>query len=130
MKDIQQTIKQWKQRFITPIGKVTIIKSLLLPKLIHLFQSLPNPSDQFYTELNTLLYNFIWDGPTDRIKRNTLIKQYAEGGLKMIDIKSFALAIKLTWIRRILTDRKWINILLTETNTTIKQITLYGNNFL
>ena len=129
-KDIEQTIRKWKQRFITPIGKITIIKSLLLPKLVHLFQSLPHPSEQFYTHLNTLLYNFIWDGPIDRIKREILIKQYSEGGLKMIHVKKFASAIKLTWVRRILTDKKWKNIILTETNTTVKQITLYGNNFL
>ena len=37
-------IAQWKRRYITPIGKITIIKSLLLSKLVHIFVALPNLS--------------------------------------------------------------------------------------
>ena len=129
-KEIEQTIKQWRQRFITPIGKITLIKSLMLPKLIHLFQSLPNPTDDFFKKLNTLFFNYIWDGPTDRVKRETIIKQYSEGGLKMLHVKHFASAVKLTWIKRMLLDKKWKNIFLAETNSTIKQFITYGNEFL
>lgn len=34
-------IEQWKRRILTPIGHVTVIKTLLIPKLNHLFISLP-----------------------------------------------------------------------------------------
>ena len=38
----------------------------------------------------------------------TIIKQYEDGGLKMVNIMAFMEAQKLTWIRRLLTeDCKW-----------------------
>ena len=40
---IKQEIAQWNRRNLTPLGKITVIKSLLLSKLVHLFTSLPNP---------------------------------------------------------------------------------------
>ena len=42
-----------------------------------------------------------------KIKKNVVIKQYSEGGLKMVNLKAFIDAHKLTWIRRLLnTDSK------------------------
>ena len=33
---IERDIKSWLKRHISPLGKITVIKSLLLPKLTHL----------------------------------------------------------------------------------------------
>ena len=41
---IKNCILQWKKRQLTPLGKITVIKSLLLPLLTHLFKSLPKSS--------------------------------------------------------------------------------------
>ena len=38
---------------------------------------------------NDLFYNFLWSGKGDKIKRNIIINDYPDGGLKMIDIESF-----------------------------------------
>ena len=35
-------IQQWRRRFLTPIGRVTVIETLLISKLSHLFISIPN----------------------------------------------------------------------------------------
>ena len=40
-------IKQWKRRYLTPLGNINIIKSLLLSKLVHLFMALPSPSQSY-----------------------------------------------------------------------------------
>ena len=40
-------------------------------------------------EINDLLYKFLWDGKGDKIKRTVVINDYQEGGIKMLDIKSF-----------------------------------------
>ena len=44
---IERDIKSWSKRHIIPLGKITVIKSLLLPKLTHLFIALPRPSEQW-----------------------------------------------------------------------------------
>ena len=41
----------WSKRNITPLGRVAILKSLILSKLIHLWLLLPNPPDKFIKDL-------------------------------------------------------------------------------
>ena len=50
------------------------------------------------------MYNFLWDGKPDKIKRKTIIKDYKYGGLKMIDINAFIRSLKGSWIKRIYDD--------------------------
>ena len=59
-----------------------MIKTLALPKHIHLFTSLPNLKQSLFNDLNKLFFNFIWDGKPEKIKRNTLIADFEDGGLK------------------------------------------------
>ena len=95
----------------TPLGKITVIKTLLLPLLNHLFISIPNPNDQILTELNKIFFEFLWEGPA-KIKQNVVVKQYCEGGIKMINLKAFINSMKLTWLRRmILSDSPWQSII-------------------
>ena len=42
---IRKMISAWSKRNILTIGRITVVKTLLLPKLIDLFMSLPTPSD-------------------------------------------------------------------------------------
>ena len=88
-------IKLWNRRYLTPLGKITVIKTLLLPILNHLFISIPNPAEQTIKELNNIFFDFLWNGPA-KIKQNVVIKQFCEGGLRMINLKAFIDSIKLT----------------------------------
>ena len=45
-------IQQWERRILTPIGRITVLKSLIVPKLNHLLFSLPNPQKDTITFLN------------------------------------------------------------------------------
>lgn len=56
---IKLTVEQWKKRNLTPIGKVTLIKSLFISQLNHLFISLPTPEISFLKSLNNILFNFL-----------------------------------------------------------------------
>ena len=40
--DIKKLFKNWQYRYLTPYGKITVIKSLALSKLIHLVCVLPS----------------------------------------------------------------------------------------
>ena len=53
---ITNSIKAWKRRCLTPLGKITVIKTLLLPILNNLFLSLPNPSEQIIKQINNLFF--------------------------------------------------------------------------
>jgi len=53
-------------------------------------------------EINSLFYDFLWNGKGDKIKREVMINNYAKGGLNMIDIESFNKGLKTTWFKNIL----------------------------
>jgi hypothetical protein len=39
---IKSMLQHWKRRILAPIGRVTVVKSLIIPKLNYLFLSLPH----------------------------------------------------------------------------------------
>jgi len=47
------------------------------------------------------LFSFIWGGKGDKIARKIIINDIEEGGLKMTDIRSFAKALKISWIKKV-----------------------------
>ena len=42
---IKKILKNWSYRNITPIGKVVVLKTLILSKIIHILTSLPQPTN-------------------------------------------------------------------------------------
>ena len=99
---IKSILNQWGKRHITPIGKITVLKTLVLPLLNHILMSIPNPSTAYCKELEKLFSSFVWNGPSHRVKKDVLVKTYEEGGLKMVHLKSFFTSLKLFWIRQLL----------------------------
>lgn len=106
--EIWKLISSWSKRKLTTLGSITVVKSILVSKITHLFISLPNPSNNILNELDTLFFNYIWYSKTDRISRKSIIQDYHNGGLRMIHVKTFIKSLKLTWIRRLLlSDSGW-----------------------
>jgi hypothetical protein len=67
--------------------------------------------------VNELIFTFIWNSPVHRVKKELLQKDFCEGGLKMINLNLFILALKTTWVRKLFrTEGKWDNILFSTIN--------------
>ena len=111
--EIKKLFNIWIKRSSTPIGRVVILKSLILSKLIYLWIMLPNPPDKFIRELQEKCFEFIWDGKRDKIKRSIATLHTKEGGINIPDIKTYIDALKITWINRLIKDppAKWKHIL-------------------
>ena len=106
LKKIEQVMNCWKQRSLSLIGKIAVVKSLLLPQLLYLFSVLCiDVPKSFFKKLDKLLYKFIWNNGNDRVKRVLLCDLYEEGGLKMIDPSAFAKSQKIVWVKNILDDK-------------------------
>ena len=67
------------------MGKIIVVKSFALPKLIYPLTVLKNISSEKIKEINKLMFNFIWDKKPDKINRKILCQNYNDGGLKIID---------------------------------------------
>ena len=123
---IETLIKIWNRRYLTPIGKITVVKTLLIPILNHLFMSLPNPPPCTIKSINNLFYSFIWQGPSKIKNSQSWFRNIVEEDLKMININVFIAALKVTWIRLILNDGKWANI----TQISLKELSDFGDAYI
>ena len=52
-----------------------------------------------------MIYKFLWKGP-DKVTRNSVINTLEHGGLNLTDIETQIKALRLSWIPRILDERK------------------------
>jgi hypothetical protein len=84
------------------MGKIAMAKSIALSKLVHLFMVLPNPTNDFFKRLDTMIYQFIWGGGNDKIKRSVIIGKINQGGLNMTHLQSFCYSLKMIWIKELL----------------------------
>jgi exonuclease III len=117
----------WMKRSITPLGKVAVLKSLVLSKLTYLWIMLPNPPQEVIKKLQLLCYEFIWDKKIDKVKRTVAIHCIENGGIGVPEIKAFIKSLKLSWLKKCCNPNyssKWKTILL-ET-VPVDLINVYG----
>ena len=79
---IYAEIKKWNKRTITLMGKIVVIKSLLLSKIVHILTSLPNPSEHMIKQIEEIIWKFLWHGKKDRIKRKKIVQSMKDGVYK------------------------------------------------
>ena len=71
---MENILINWKRRFLTPIGKIVIVKTLIVSLFNHLFISLPNPPHTILNSIKSSILTFIWDGHC-KIKFTTIVKE-------------------------------------------------------
>ena len=81
LKEIGNTLQIWFKQILTPIGKITITKSLIISKLNHLFLTIPSPKENIVNQLVSKIYSFNWDNKPDKIKGEVLSQNCDMGGL-------------------------------------------------
>jgi hypothetical protein len=81
---------------------VTVLKSLALPILVQSLTVLPDPPLEIISEIQLEFLIFLWSGKSDKIKRNILIGDFSQGGIKMPHILSFCHALKFSWVKKLL----------------------------
>ena len=106
LQSMKTMISTWKKRNLTVLGRIVVLKSLVLPKLSYVAQMLPNPNDDLIKEVSNMFFKYIWQDKPDRIKRAQFIQKYEDGGVKMPDVESHINALKINWIRRVIQGNK------------------------
>ena len=80
--EFDKSLIQWYHIKLTLMGKIVVIKSYLLPKLIYPLTSLQNPLKETIKRIEKLIFDFKWDGKPDKIKREILRSGYEKGSLE------------------------------------------------
>ena len=98
--DLENILKLWEKRNLSFFGKITIIKTLAISKLVY-NASIINVPTHIFPKVEKILYRFLWGSNKEKIKRKTLIKNVEEGGLNMIHFASVVMSLKLSWVKRL-----------------------------
>ena len=101
----QKLLDSWRLKSLTLYTKVNFLKTMALSKLVFIVQMQTTPTE-ILKRIEKLIFNFLW-GKIDKIRRRSLICSMENGGLNMIDLNSFFLALKATWLHRLSCNRTW-----------------------
>lgn len=97
IQSINTLINIWKGRKLSLKGKITILRTLILPQVQFLFSMITIP-DITSKQLDNIFFKYLWDNKPAKIKRSTIIAPVEQGGLAMIDINEIHAAAKCSWI--------------------------------
>ena len=81
---MKKVLNLWSGRRLSILGRIAIVKTLALSKLVYNCSVLDTPTD-FAKEVNKVIFPFIWNFKPDKIKRNTLTGPVFKGGLSMVN---------------------------------------------
>ena len=99
----------WSSRNISPIGRITIFKCLVLSKIIHVLQSLHSPSNDHIKEIEKMAVQFIWRNKRHQVNKNILCYKFSSGGLDMINLKTFDYSLKIAWVNKLHSKPEWLD---------------------
>ena len=105
IKSVRKELSSWKHRFLTIFGKVTVIKTLCLPKLNHIVSVVPNPNLAHLKQLESELKTFIFDNNPNVVDETTRHMTKQQGGLGIPNINNHWHALRMSWFRRSIDSR-------------------------
>jgi len=89
----------WAQRNLTIKGKITVINSLLIPKLIYPCTVLCTP-EEVLVEVTEILDKFLWNWKRAKIKKAVMVQNIANGGLRYPDFRTKVESWRTIWWRK------------------------------
>ena len=89
----------WSSRNISLKGKVTIINSLLIPKIIYPATIL-GINDKSIKDIDITLTKFLWSWKHPKIKKDILVREHRHGGIKLPCLKCKTEAWRTLWAIR------------------------------
>ena len=100
---VRNTLSNWKYHRLALIGKIAVLKSLVVSQLVYVLSPLFFKHESYQRSKQTLFFLYI-ESKRGGIKRNTIINDYPDGGFRIIVIDSFSKSLKAIWIKKYLEE--------------------------
>ena len=102
--DIKKDLDKWRNLPLSLLGRISVIKMNVLPRMLFLFQAIPIiSSEKPFRDWQKELSNFIWQGRKPRIKFKNLTDSKERGGLNLPNLELYYNAACFVWIKDWLT---------------------------
>ena len=92
-------MNSWKKRNITMVGRIIIVKSLIIPNITYLASVIcTNIDKEYVSKFKTMIYKFIWNDKREKVKRETMNKltdQFKPNWHSTLQISPKALSYRL-----------------------------------
>ena len=115
----------WSQRNLSLKGKVAVLRSIALPQMLYVCSVLYVPK-WVIQEVETLMFSFLWSSKKAHVRKEVVITEIKNGGLKMPHFASMVKAIKCTWVKKLISDdfkrTEILKSLVIYRNMTVKDI--------
>lgn len=124
LKRIYDDLERWISLPLSMLGRISLIKMNILPKLLYVFQMLPIIfSRKVIKEINSRLSTFIWRGKKPRMSLARLMKPQERGGLSVPDVRLYQLASQLRYISDWIqndSDSVWLDLESSQVNRPLR----------
>ena len=107
---MEKVLALWRWRGLLMVGRVTVFKALAFSKIVFISYLNVIPIE-IVEKIEKIQNDFIWEDKKTKVKHNTFITDYIDGGLKDIDIRAKMESLHLSWLKRLYDSMMEINIL-------------------
>lgn len=111
IRDVEAVYGEWQKRRLTPIGKITIVRTLALSKITYSAMTSQGPSKMDLEKLGNLSVKFLGDTKPAKIARNELYAPLNLGGFNFPEVTTIVTGLKTSWFRKVLKSEDfWITL--------------------
>ena len=98
---VKSDLSSWKHRFLTVFGKITVIKTMCLPKFTHIATVIPSLSLKRMKEIEREFEIFLNNNNPSITNKTTRYIAKKRNCLGMPKVNTFWRAMKISWLRRL-----------------------------
>lgn len=104
LQSLKQNMERWSLIQLSLGGRINIVKMNIMPRFLFLFQCIPLfLTKSFFSSINSIITNFIWNKKVPRIKKETLQRHRINGGMSLPNFQYYY------WSANIKNVLYWIN---------------------
>ena len=108
---VSRCLDAWRSRALSLSGKALIVNALALSRVWYV-ASLVHMPPWVRTELNRLVFKFLWSGKPDLVCRNVMFHPKEAGGFSVVSIDFKVSSLLVQWVRRLVVcPNGWVFLL-------------------